>query len=80
MDRTDIDYRVVDARGKPCPGPLMEVIKAIKEERVGRVVAVLTSDPISTRDIPEWAKKAGHELVGVFQESDHWKILIRKRK
>jgi len=80
MDWIKKDYRIVDARGKPCPGPLMEVIKAIKEEDAGKVVVVLTSDSTSTRDIPEWVKKAGHELVGVFREADHWNIIIKKRK
>lgn len=47
-----------------CPGPLMELIKAIKEEDVGKV------DESSAKDIPEWVKKAGHELVGVFKEED----------
>jgi len=79
MDRIEGEYRVVDARGKPCPGPLMEAIKAIREEEAGGVVVVLTSDSTSTRDIPEWARKAGHELMGVFREADYWKILIRKR-
>lgn len=80
MDWIKKECRVVDARGKSCPGPLMELIKAIREEDAGKVLVVLTSDSTSTRDIPEWVKKAGHELVGVFREDDHWSIIIKKRK
>lgn len=80
MDGIEGEYRVVDARGKLCPQPLMEAIKAIGEEEAGGIVAVLTTDSTSTRDIPEWVRKAGHELMGVFREADYWKILIRKRK
>ncbi len=72
--------RVVDARGKCCPGPLIDLIKAIKEEDVGAVLVLLSSDSGSLKDVPEWVNKAGHELVGVFKEADHWRIVIRKRK
>ncbi len=72
--------RVIDARGSYCPGPLMELIKAIKEEDVGRVIEVWSSDESSAKDIPEWVKKAGHELIGVFKESDYWRIVVRKTK
>jgi len=72
--------RVIDARGSYCPGPLMELIKAIKEEDVGRVIEVWSSDEGSAKDIPEWIKKAGHELMGVFKESDYWRIVVKKTK
>ncbi len=72
--------RVIDARGSYCPGPLMELIKAIKEEDVGKVIEVWSSDESSAKDIPEWVKKAGHELIGVFKESDYWRIVVRKTK
>ena len=32
--------RTVDARGSFCPGPLMELIRAIRESQVGDVIAV----------------------------------------
>ncbi len=72
--------RVIDARGSYCPGPLMELIKAIKEEDVGKVLEVWSSDESSAKDIPEWVKKAGHELIGIFKESDYWRIVVKKTK
>ena len=36
--------RVVDARGSFCPGPLMELIRSIRESQVGDVIAVYSSD------------------------------------
>jgi len=72
--------RVIDARGSFCPGPLMELIKAIREENIGSVIEVWSSDEGSARDIPEWVKKAGHELIGVFKESDYWRIVVKKKK
>ncbi len=72
--------KTIDARGALCPGPLMELIKAIKEEPVGTVIEVLSSDKGSAKDIPEWVKKAGHELVGVFEKEGYWSIVVKKTK
>ncbi len=71
---------VVDARGSYCPGPLMEMIKTIKQVEVGEVIEVLSSDESSAKDIPEWVKKAGHELVDVKKEDDYWRIIVKKLK
>ena len=57
--------RSIDARGMPCPGPLMSLIGAIREGPVGDVIEVLSSDEGSATDIPAWVAKAGHELVEV---------------
>jgi TusA-related sulfurtransferase len=57
--------RIVDARGSFCPGPLMELIRAIRESPAGQVIAVYSSDSGSKIDIPKWVEKAGHRLVGV---------------
>ena len=42
------------------PGPLMELIRAIRERQVGDVIAVYSSDNGSRTDIPKWVEKAGH--------------------
>ena len=59
--------RTLDARGSFCPGPLMELIRAIREGQVGDVIAVWSADSGSKIDIPKWVEKAGHRLVGVFR-------------
>ena len=56
--------RIVDARGSFCPGPLMELIRAIRESDPGQVIAVYSSDSGSKTDIPKWIDKAGHLTVG----------------
>ena len=48
----------VDARGSFCPGPLMELIRNIKMAQVGDIIAVLSSDEGSKKDIPAWVTKA----------------------
>ncbi|GGJ07885.1 preprotein translocase subunit TatB [Alicyclobacillus cellulosilyticus] len=70
----------INARGSFCPGPMMELIRAIKSGAVGDVIAVLSSDQGSRRDIPKWVEKAGHELVAIEACYGYDRIIVRKRK
>lgn len=70
--------RTVDARGSFCPGPLMELIRAIRESSVGDVLAVLSSDNGSKTDIPKWVEKAGHRLVAVTARDGYDEIIVEK--
>ncbi len=72
--------KVVDARGSHCPGPLMELIKAIKNSEVGQVVAVYSTDSGSKTDIPLWVKKAGHELIGVYERDGYTEFVVKKTR
>ncbi len=78
-----IDVKVdkeIDARGSHCPGPLMELIRAVRSAEVGQVIAVLSSDTGSKKDIPAWVEKAGHELVGVVEEEGYARFVVRKAR
>lgn len=70
--------RTIDARGSFCPGPLMELIRGMKESEVGDVIAVLSTDKGSKTDIPKWVGKAGHTLVGVFTRDGFDEIVVEK--
>ena len=70
--------RTIDARGMPCPGPLMSLIGAIREGAVGDVIEVLSSDEGSKTDIPAWIAKAGHELIETIPEDGFARFVVRK--
>lgn len=70
--------RTLDARGSFCPGPLMELIRAIREGQVGDVIAVWSADRGSKVDIPKWVEKASHRLVGVFERDGYDEIVVEK--
>jgi TusA-related sulfurtransferase len=72
--------RTVDARGSFCPGPLMELIRVIRESEVGDVIAVLSSDRGSRTDIPKWVDKAGHTLVAIHARDGYDEIVVVKRR
>jgi TusA-related sulfurtransferase len=79
MTTVNID-RSIDARGMPCPGPLMSLIGAIREGEVGTVIEVLSSDEGSKTDIPAWITKAGHEMVEVVEDEGFTHFIIRKAR
>jgi TusA-related sulfurtransferase len=72
--------RSIDARGMPCPGPLMSLIGAIREGEVGDVLEVLSADEGSRTDIPAWIRKAGHEVVEVVEDEGFTRFVVRKAR
>ena len=72
--------RVVDARGSFCPGPLMELIRAIRESAVGDVISVYSTDRGSRVDIPNWVEKAGHRLVDLTTHDGLDEIVVQKQR
>jgi TusA-related sulfurtransferase len=77
-DKAKTINRTIDARGSFCPGPLMELIRAIREEPVGTVICVRSSDRGSRIDIPKWVEKAGHRLLGVSPADGFDEIVVEK--
>jgi TusA-related sulfurtransferase len=72
--------RSIDARGMPCPGPLMSLIGAIREGQVGDVIEVLSSDEGSKSDIPAWVDKARHEMVQVVEDEGFSRFVVKKAR
>jgi TusA-related sulfurtransferase len=72
--------KVVDARGSFCPGPLMEMIKAYKEAKVGDVISVYSTDTGTKKDAPAWINKSGNQLIGIFDRTGYYEIMMKKIK
>ena len=72
--------RTIDARGSFCPGPLMELIRGIRESQVGDVLAVMSTDNGSRIDIPKWIEKAGHRLIAVEARDGYDEIVVEKAR
>jgi TusA-related sulfurtransferase len=73
-----MERQVIDARGTFCPGPLMELIAAVKLAAIGDEIEVLSTDAGSAADIPEWIRKVGHQVVSTTSESGVWHVVVRK--
>ncbi|MFJ7767232.1 cysteine desulfurase/sulfurtransferase TusA family protein [Streptomyces sp. NPDC097107] len=55
---------VVDAIGRRCPVPVIELAKVIGDVPVGGTVRVLSDDEAARLDIPAWCEMRGQEYVG----------------
>ncbi|MFI8187885.1 cysteine desulfurase/sulfurtransferase TusA family protein [Streptomyces sp. NPDC085946] len=55
---------VVDAVGRRCPIPVIELAKVIGDVPVGGTVRVLADDEAARLDIPAWCEMRGQEYVG----------------
>jgi tRNA 2-thiouridine synthesizing protein A len=77
MSTVQID-KTIDARGMACPGPLMNLIGAIRQGQVGQVFEVLSSDEGSKTDIPAWVAKAKQEMVEVVPDGSFAHFIVRK--
>jgi len=72
--------RESDARGSFCPGPLMELIRLVRDAQVGDVLAVISLDEGSRKDIPAWIAKAKHEFLGAEPVGDATRFVCRKSR
>ncbi|EKX68957.1 cysteine desulfurase/sulfurtransferase TusA family protein [Streptomyces ipomoeae] len=58
------DALLVDALGKRCPIPVIELAKVIGDVPVGGTIRVLSDDEAARLDIPAWCEMRGQEYVG----------------
>ena len=63
--------RTLDCTDLKCPLPLLKLKVAINENSSDRVIKLVTSDPISLRDIPAFCHRAGHRLISVSEGDPH---------
>jgi len=81
MDLSSVQAaKVIDARGSACPGPLLEAKKAIGAVPVGGVLEIWSNDLGTKKDIPLWAKKVGHEYIGVVAGEGYERIFVTRKK
>jgi TusA-related sulfurtransferase len=71
--------RTIDARGSYSPGPLMEVIRALRAGAVGECIAIWSTDAGTRIEIPAWVADEGHRLVGIESRDGYDEIIIEKR-
>ena len=70
----------MDARGVMCPEPLMELMKALRQQEVGDVVVLYSDDLGSRKDVPQWVAKSGYELLAVNERDGYVEYSVRKAK
>jgi TusA-related sulfurtransferase len=58
----------------------MELIRNVKIAQVGEIIAVISSDEGSKKDIPAWAAKAGQEFLGTEPVEGATRFVVRKAR
>ncbi|MBT2410212.1 aminotransferase class V-fold PLP-dependent enzyme [Streptomyces sp. ISL-12] len=72
------DALVVDALGKLCPVPVIELAKVIGDVPVGGTVRVLADDEAARLDIPAWCEMRDQEYVGEEREERGTAYVVRR--
>lgn len=76
---TDDDGReVVDARGMPCPRPVIELAAAVRRIAVGDELRLLADDPAADVDVPVWCRMQRQLLLSQTTEDGVLHFVVRK--
>ena len=69
---------VLDARGLPCPLPLLKAKQALARLGPGQLLEVVATDAGSWRDFATFAEQSVHELVDREERGEVFHYWIRK--
>jgi tRNA 2-thiouridine synthesizing protein A len=61
---------VLDARGRRCPLPILDLARHIGDAAVGDTITVEADDPAAGPDIQAWCRMRGHEFVATGTAAD----------
>lgn len=73
------EYRL-DCMGEACPVPLIKTQKKIAELKVGDTLIVEIDHSCAMKNVPEWARKEGHNVDIEETSEGEWEIYIEKTK
>ncbi|HCF58652.1 MAG TPA: hypothetical protein DFS52_11755 [Myxococcales bacterium] len=69
----------VDASGKFCPVPIMEIAKVARQASPGQVIELIATDPGVESDLSAWCKATRNEYLTFAREGGTLRALVRKR-
>jgi len=75
---SSLDSETYDLRGLKCPLPVLKTKKRLASMASGATLAIETSDPLATIDIPHFCSEYGHRLLDSSKTDDGHRFLIRK--
>jgi TusA-related sulfurtransferase len=70
----------LDCMGEACPIPLVKTQKQMARMAVGDVVVVHIDHSCAMKNVPEWARKEGHNVEIEETGDGEWEIIIEKTK
>jgi tRNA 2-thiouridine synthesizing protein A len=61
---------IIDARGRRCPLPILDLARRIGDVETGATVTVEADDPAAEPDVRAWCRMKGHEFAGIVPAAD----------
>lgn len=71
---------IIDCLGEACPVPLMKAQKALEKLDVGDVLIVQIDHSCAMKNVPEWAREAGHNVEIEEVDDGEWEVVVEKAK
>ena len=69
---------VVDALGEACPVPLIKTQNAMKKLEIGDILILQIDHSCAMKNVPEWARKDGHNVEVEEVGDGEWEVIIEK--
>ncbi len=70
----------LDCLGEACPVPLVKAQKALEDLEVGDVLVVQIDHSCAMKNVPDWAREAGHNVEIEEVDDGEWEVVIEKAK
>jgi TusA-related sulfurtransferase len=68
----------LDCMGEACPVPLIKTEKALEKLEPGDVLIVQIDHSCAMKNVPEWARKQGHNVEIEEIDDGEWEVIIEK--
>ena len=72
--------KTIDCLGEACPVPLVKAQNEIEKMEKGDVLIVNIDHSCAMKNIPDWAREAGHNVEVDEVGDGEWDIVIEKGK
>lgn len=70
----------LDCLGEACPIPLLKAQKKFADLKIGDVLILEVDHSCALKNVPEWARKEGHNVEIEETGEGEWDIYIEKAK
>ncbi len=71
---------MLDCLGEACPVPLVKAQKALEQLDAGDILIVQIDHSCAMKNVPEWAREAGHNVEIEEVDDGEWEVVIEKVK
>ena len=69
----------LDCLGEACPVPLMKTEKKLNTMDIGDILIVQIDHSCAMKNVPEWARKQGHNVEIEEVGDGEWEVVIEKK-